>query len=555
MNFKRRFVSIVSAAVCTLSLSMASLTANAEINTTESVSESYVQETERNNYSLDVSSQTVLTLSKEVSTKSKEAAVTTTVSAVKSETVSTAVVVSHRHEVSVSVYIPVTSAASSTSVTPVTLTTTNTTAMSIAGWYFTDVTCEASAERIAVKPSEKVSMKLDLMFDKDADAKVNLDLPEGITVENVYDENENVLEYSSSDNSFTLSGRYALLNLNVDSEIEIGTYQIGFDISQRKNVPNTLNNGGIAYNYVYSVSGGNIWVKDPTVSEITANTSTTTTTVIDAEGWSVENVNCEAVAENADVNQNDSVVSMKLDLKSNKGVEANISLRLYDGITVESIYDDNGNKLEYDTENDSFALSGTYAVLNFNIDSQVKTGKYQVGFDITQHKYEPNNTYPYRGGIAYNYDYFVLGGIINVKELASTTTNITDTTIITTTSSTTIISTNALDITSSESSVSVSTETSSESSVSVSTDGSGSNTSETTEPLTTTSVSFTSGDGDANDDGKLDVRDAAEIARAAANGKLSDLPASSDYNGDGVVNVRDAAAIARVLAKREILNK
>lgn len=55
--------------------------------------------------------------------------------------------------------------------------------------------------------------------------------------------------------------------------------------------------------------------------------------------------------------------------------------------------------------------------------------------------------------------------------------------------------------------------------------------------------------GDANQDGKVNVRDAATIANAAARGALDELPDSSDYNDDGKVNVRDAAAIARDAAK------
>ena len=54
--------------------------------------------------------------------------------------------------------------------------------------------------------------------------------------------------------------------------------------------------------------------------------------------------------------------------------------------------------------------------------------------------------------------------------------------------------------------------------------------------------------GDANGDGKLDVRDAAYIARMLANGQGDEIPLTADFNGDGQVNVRDAAAIARFLA-------
>lgn len=57
--------------------------------------------------------------------------------------------------------------------------------------------------------------------------------------------------------------------------------------------------------------------------------------------------------------------------------------------------------------------------------------------------------------------------------------------------------------------------------------------------------------GDANGDGKVNVRDAAYIAKMLATGQGSKLPASADFNGDGKVNVRDAAAIAKYLAQKK----
>ena len=53
--------------------------------------------------------------------------------------------------------------------------------------------------------------------------------------------------------------------------------------------------------------------------------------------------------------------------------------------------------------------------------------------------------------------------------------------------------------------------------------------------------------GDANNDGKLNVRDAAFIASSVAKGISIELPAA-DFNNDGKVNVRDAAAIAHKLS-------
>ncbi len=54
--------------------------------------------------------------------------------------------------------------------------------------------------------------------------------------------------------------------------------------------------------------------------------------------------------------------------------------------------------------------------------------------------------------------------------------------------------------------------------------------------------------GDANGDGKLDVRDAAYIAQKLSKGLGSTISLTADYNADGKVNVRDAAAIAKKLA-------
>lgn len=56
--------------------------------------------------------------------------------------------------------------------------------------------------------------------------------------------------------------------------------------------------------------------------------------------------------------------------------------------------------------------------------------------------------------------------------------------------------------------------------------------------------------GDANNDGKLDVRDAAFIAQKIAQRKYEDLSEKADYNNDNKIDVRDAVAIARTLSKK-----
>jgi hypothetical protein len=61
--------------------------------------------------------------------------------------------------------------------------------------------------------------------------------------------------------------------------------------------------------------------------------------------------------------------------------------------------------------------------------------------------------------------------------------------------------------------------------------------------------------GDANSDDKLNIRDAAFIARKLAEQKSQDIPELADYNEDNVVDIRDASAIARNLAKYSITNQ
>ena len=56
--------------------------------------------------------------------------------------------------------------------------------------------------------------------------------------------------------------------------------------------------------------------------------------------------------------------------------------------------------------------------------------------------------------------------------------------------------------------------------------------------------------GDANGDGKFNVRDAAYIARMMAKGQTGKPYSAADYNRDGKVNVRDAAAIAKKIAAK-----
>lgn len=69
-------------------------------------------------------------------------------------------------------------------------------------------------------------------------------------------------------------------------------------------------------------------------------------------------------------------------------------------------------------------------------------------------------------------------------------------------------------------------------------------TTETTEPTEDTGDTVEPLIGDANNDGAINVRDCAVIAKAFAYKNTDSLPATADYNGDGVINIRDAAALA-----------
>ena len=72
--------------------------------------------------------------------------------------------------------------------------------------------------------------------------------------------------------------------------------------------------------------------------------------------------------------------------------------------------------------------------------------------------------------------------------------------------------------------------------------------SETAAVTTTTRPDRVQNIGDSNHDSKLNVRDAAYIARMLASQRANELGAVCDFNGDGKINVRDAAAIAKFLA-------
>ncbi len=111
-----------------------------------------------------------------------------------------------------------------------------------------------------------------------------------------------------------------------------------------------------------------------------------------------------------------------------------------------------------------------------------------------------------------------------------------------TTSDTTASSSTTSDTTASSSTTSDTTASSSTTSAKVTT------TAVTTTPTVETKIVYI---GDANQDDKVNVRDAALIAYMLSIDYADALPFTADFNQDGVTNVRDAAAIARALASNE----
>ena len=142
-----------------------------------------------------------------------------------------------------------------------------------------------------------------------------------------------------------------------------------------------------------------------------------------------------------------------------------------------------------------------------------------------------------------------------VSTTKATTANTTKPTTVSTTKATTANTTKPTTaVSTTKATVASTTGTTVSSSTSTSTPVSTTAISTTSTPTTTTVPPTTTPQvtevlGDANDDGKLDVRDAAHIARMLAQRDTEKLPAKADFNGDGKTDVRDAAAIARFLAK------
>lgn len=57
--------------------------------------------------------------------------------------------------------------------------------------------------------------------------------------------------------------------------------------------------------------------------------------------------------------------------------------------------------------------------------------------------------------------------------------------------------------------------------------------------------------GDADNNNSLGIGDAAFIAKMIAIGRVGELPAHADFNGDGRVSIKDAADIAKYIANRK----
>ena len=153
---------------------------------------------------------------------------------------------------------------------------------------------------------------------------------------------------------------------------------------------------------------------------------------------------------------------------------------------------------------------------------------------------------------------FVSSSSTMISSITQSTTVPITTSTVTTSSSSTITQTMPYTTTINSSSTSATTKATTSTSAVTTINTSESTTTITTiTPVSTVTTVSTNDDpeetkivllGDANDDGKVNVRDAAYIAKILSIGQDYILPFYSDFNQDEKINVRDAAAIARVLA-------
>jgi len=183
--------------------------------------------------------------------------------------------------------------------------------------------------------------------------------------------------------------------------------------------------------------------------------------------------------------------------------------------------------------------------------------------DAVIYAYENSTAQEY--ALKYEREFVSLGEMpaFTTPVTTTVTTNTTTTTTTTTTTSTTQTSTEATTTATTTTKITTATtQTSTTTSLTaVTTTTSQSTTTTTSTTLTTiTTVATTTTTsvvtmsvyvGDANRDGKVNVSDAAFIARALATKNQDILPYYADVNEDNKVNVSDAATIARRLARKD----
>ncbi|MGN0613484.1 MAG: dockerin type I repeat-containing protein [Porcipelethomonas sp.] len=423
--------------------------------------------------------------------------------------------------------------------------------VSIAGWYFTSVNFMASVDNADVgTPGTKVSVKLTCDNSvEDVELKVVPDLLDGITLIKASSSQGDEYELSS-DGSFTMNGGMADLVLNIDESAADGTYKVNFKITGDKNVDTSTASvfSGIHYQYwCDETSGGIISVGEPAVTGVTSYT-VTSDTGINTSATMVSTLPvislyttmtfpqtasqlCAVYVSVSDVSvpeETSDIVKVPFSIGcSYTGVH--IIITAPEGMKVLSVKNNDGEEFEYSeySYGTEYRLTESEGYIELTVDSDIAPGEYQLKFSGSL----SSETQRYEDVvITIFYQVMFSGGKITVTENPDVTTAVTSTT-------------DTPDITTTSTTVSQVT--------SASTDSTASQT-DITSPATTTSPDTTTQNvsGDANGDGKLDVRDAAYIASALAkSGETENLSVDAmDFNGDGVVNVRDAAAIARYLA-------
>ncbi|MDE6019741.1 MAG: leucine-rich repeat protein [Ruminococcus sp.] len=133
----------------------------------------------------------------------------------------------------------------------------------------------------------------------------------------------------------------------------------------------------------------------------------------DITGWKTVEVSCEASANNVVLNSTDQFECICLELLSDMDVEAVVYPELPDGFYVLNISGRNGNDIKYNGAQEFFVMTDNRAYVQICVHDSVKAGKYQIGFNIKQEKYEENSNHD--GGTCYVYKYNITGGEFTVN--------------------------------------------------------------------------------------------------------------------------------------------